>query len=477
MADIARRRAAHFANYRNEEEEEGGDPNAAPHVGGSTARTLGPWSSAVELANAREAALNARQVKLQGAADRRRQVVWTPRHDVRLGPRPRCNVPLLFDLALDLVVEYAEDVESLWGLPEVVRTRVAAAVCRARRLSPSVARLFVTHAPEEVCLPDCALLGPAELEELLVEAATPRLERLELGMCGRGMSDATARALATAGAGCYPVLTSLRLGGAYRLSDGALAALLPCAPALASLALPQCSRLEGAAIEALPRLAPQLRELDLTECAGLSCATLLAALSGLKQLEGLVLDGVVEADDALLAQLPEGTPLRRLSLAHCAVTDAGVAALAAALPGLLELRMDDCAKVGPPALAALAAGCRGLHTLSLRRCVKVTDAALSQVAELGTLRCLSLSGIRQLDGSCLEVLAQCCAGQLERLDVSWCREIPEQQLGRLVDACPNLAVLELWGCSHVTETFLHGHGSDVLQVVGRGEALLPVPVV
>ena len=36
---------------------------------------------------------------------------------------------------------------------------------------------------------------------------------------------------------------------------------------------------------------------------------------------------------------------------------------------------------------------------------------------------------------------------LEELDVSWCRGIPEEALGRLVDACPALTSLTLFGCS------------------------------
>lgn len=139
----------------------------------------------------------------------------------------------------------------------MVKTRIGAAVCRSRRLSPEVARLFSRGGPQEVCLPDCAQLDPASMEELVLDAASAQLERLELGMCGRGFTDAVARALAAYG-GCS-ALQSLRLAGAYRLSDAGLAALLPRLPALTALALPQCSRLEGAVIEQLPSLAPQLR--------------------------------------------------------------------------------------------------------------------------------------------------------------------------------------------------------------------------
>ncbi len=53
MAQIARKRAAHFARF---DEEDGGGLAAEEdvHVGGQEARTLGPWSSAVELVNQRE---------------------------------------------------------------------------------------------------------------------------------------------------------------------------------------------------------------------------------------------------------------------------------------------------------------------------------------------------------------------------------------------------------------------------------------
>ena len=64
-------------------------------MGGSAAgaRTLGPWSSAVALVNAREAALEQRLKRKQGgggeegAPPKRASVAWTPSRDARLGPR------------------------------------------------------------------------------------------------------------------------------------------------------------------------------------------------------------------------------------------------------------------------------------------------------------------------------------------------------------------------------------------------------
>jgi hypothetical protein len=71
-----------------------------------------------------------------------------------------------------------------------------------------------------------------------------RLERLELGNCGRGFTDEAAAALAEAGP--LQQLRVLRLGGAYKLNDAGLLALLQAAPGLQELAVPSASRLTGA---------------------------------------------------------------------------------------------------------------------------------------------------------------------------------------------------------------------------------------
>lgn len=60
------------------------------------------------------------------------------------------------------------------GVPDVIRARLAAAVCAAKLLNPEVAMLFARDTPGEVVLPTCVLLDPPALTQLVVEAATPR---------------------------------------------------------------------------------------------------------------------------------------------------------------------------------------------------------------------------------------------------------------------------------------------------------------
>lgn len=52
-----------------------------------------------------------------------------------------------------------------------LQTKLAAAVCEARKLSPEVLRLFTEGSPDEVDLPDCTQLA----QEDLIAAFTPEM--------------------------------------------------------------------------------------------------------------------------------------------------------------------------------------------------------------------------------------------------------------------------------------------------------------
>ena len=180
--------------------------------------------------------------------------------------------------------------------------------------------------------------------------------------------------------------------------------------------------------------------LDLDECRGLSAGDLLIALTGLKQLRSVCLNGIPEVSDTLLAAVAQALPLTevnistrlpspesrlrdsycrdfilipcaqqlgpipglglshtlsidiqcrrsatllerqlsnpvvlvdpgqrpQVSVSYCAsVTDAGVAALAAACPQLEVLRLDEVSKVTDVGVATVAASCKRLRVRAL----------------------------------------------------------------------------------------------------------------
>ncbi|GLI64150.1 hypothetical protein VaNZ11_007335 [Volvox africanus] len=469
MASIARRRAAHFANFNADEDTS--ENNV--HVGSDQARTLGPWSSAMELVNAREKAQHDRQAKLQGIKGATEEghledeAEWQPRRDPALGPHPQESVRSLFDTCLDVLTTYVDCVESLWGVPDVIKVRLATSVCSHRKMSPEVARLFAVGSPAEMQLPDCTQLDSVVLREIIQQVATERLQRLELGFCGRGFGDEAAALMAAAGP--LRALEVLALEGAYRLSDAGLEEALSATPSLTWLAVPQSSRLSGSLLDKLPSLVPGLTHLNLADCRGIDADSLVTVLPRMSALRTLKLDFIPEVDDAVLAAMGSLSELRELSIRCCqTITDAGLTALAATRGPVLEmLRLDECGgNVTDRGVEALASQCRALRVFSARRCTRLGDKALAELLRAGTVQHLSLSGVTGVGPAVAGALASCCQHTLEHLDVSFCRKLPDRCLGPVLDRCYRLRRLVIFGCSQLSPRSLYGHFNIGLVIDG-----------
>ena len=100
------------------------------------ARTLGPWSSARQLVEGRAKAAAAREDKIAAAAaaaaEAERGVEWAPKRDPAQGPRSQDRVGKLSAMCLALLVEHIDAVETLWGLPSIIKVPLPA--CRARNM-------------------------------------------------------------------------------------------------------------------------------------------------------------------------------------------------------------------------------------------------------------------------------------------------------------------------------------------------------
>ncbi|PNX55050.1 DNA repair protein rhp7-like, partial [Trifolium pratense] len=58
------------------------------------------------------------------------------------------------------------------------------------------------------------------------------------------------------------------------------------------------------------------------------------------------------------------------------------------------------------------------------------------------------------------------AKNLHTLDLSWCRNLTDNEFGLIVDNCFSLRFLKLFGCSQVTDVFLKGHSNSELRIIG-----------
>lgn len=97
----------------------------------------------------------------------------------------------------------------------------------------------------------------------------------------------------------------------------------------------------------------------------MSGAALQAILTGaLPALESVMLTGIPEVSNALLAEMGLGLPLRHISVARCiAIGDEGLRGLAAACPQLLTLRADQCVKITDDGVVALSETCKELQVV------------------------------------------------------------------------------------------------------------------
>lgn len=104
------------------------------HVGGESARELGPWSSAYDLADGQRAAIQRREEQIlarRRASDAEKAEVesaWKPHALPGKTASQLASVRPLAELALDTVVTLMEDVESLEGLPEAVTVRISGTI-------------------------------------------------------------------------------------------------------------------------------------------------------------------------------------------------------------------------------------------------------------------------------------------------------------------------------------------------------------
>ena len=472
MADVARLRAAHFATFEMGEDEEQIDEL---HTGGDAARGLGPWSTAYQLAAGRDDAKTRRHENIVSSGRKKRESMekfeyesWVPPKETDVTRRSN-PVPLLRSVTVQTVADVIECVETLWGNPDDLRSQLAAEVCRKRKMDNETFLLFMKHTSSEVVIPDCSNVEESFFLKGALEALLGGLRTPSLGLCGRGMSDDVAKHLAQEAV--FGSLETLKLGGAYRLTDAACEFLLARATNVRHLALSQCSRIEGTVIAKLPNLVPELKSLDLSWCCGIPRTMLSTAFQDLHYVESICLDGLVDVSDEILVEgaMNDLKALRSISMAQCkGISDKGLRALSVHHPSLERVILDEC-DVSSIGLISLAENCPNLVFLSLKRCEKVTDGAIMFMAEHCALQKLCLNGVTKLTGSSMECLVHKCSKSLEELDISWCRDIPEKAVGYLCDSCPFLKKIVMWGCTQLQSRFL-GHTNSNLQIIGRGES-------
>ncbi|PNH03680.1 SCF E3 ubiquitin ligase complex F-box protein grrA [Tetrabaena socialis] len=167
---------------------------------------------------------------------------------------------------------------------------------------------------------------------------------------------------------------------------------------------------------------PELRCLDLSAFGGLrdEGVALLGGCRGLEKLQ-LAAPGLTAAGlQAVSAMFPV---LRCFWLGVAgsdAVTEEGLTAVAAGLPGLMRLELQGCSRLRNERLGPLLGRMGRLRHLDLSNCLNLLDSCLTGLASLSSLASLKMRGCWKVSGEGLGVLAP-PALQLRFLDLSECK--------------------------------------------------------
>ncbi|TXT08974.1 hypothetical protein VHUM_02448 [Vanrija humicola] len=380
-------------------------------------------------------------------------------YEVTKGPTP------LADLCIQMIGKYIEEVDALGDIGSVNMGKVCKIICKSRRLTPETATLLYSVDRTELTMYDCTLL--VHESYLAMANLCPNLVTLNLQYCGQ-MQTETLEAWGKS----LRHLRHLELYGPFLVrKEGWISFFKAVGTRLESLSITQSPRIDLETIEVLVKSCPNLRTLHLAEIGKLD-SEFLIPLAKLKHLHSLEISspgGTALSDDAL---------------------DTFLQAVGA---NLTSLNLDFNPELSDPLLVSISQHCPKLTKLSLRD-IDLSDAAVQSFfdarlkhrrpgfthidLEKGhdlaghslralikqsdeTIESLSLLGWRNVDADAVSLLAGC--KKLGKVDLSWCRNVTDFTVKDIIDGCPAIKEIRVWGCNRLTDNVPRKRG---LKVVG-----------
>ncbi|XP_050216200.1 uncharacterized protein LOC126667272 [Mercurialis annua] len=470
--DIARRNASRFAQF-NHQEEEILPPEVDAQVPSAEENEEiedwpGPFSTAMKIIRDRTKKLNSPGISTLDKAQSV-PITWVPRSGQGLN-WSRASAPSLQDLCMKIIVRNADAVSSLDHVPDALRHRLCQLLCDCRKMNSCFLDLLVRGSPTEIRIKDCSWMTEEEFVKSFESCATNNLKVLQLDQCGRCMPDYILPATLARSSRSLPDLITLSLSGACRLSDIGLSSLVASAVSLRSINLSRCSLLTFSSVGIIAdSLGSVLRELYIDDCESIDVMLILPALKKLEHLEVLSVAGIQTVCDDFLRQflVSCGHNIKELGLADCMqLTDSSLKVIAETCPRLCALDLVNLRKLTDSSLGYLANGCREIKALKL--CLNsFSDEGVAAFLESSgeLLKELTLNNVKKVGHNTAISLAK-RSRNLINLDLSWCRNLTDEALGLIVDTCPSLRVLKLFGCDQITNVFLNGHRNSEVKIVG-----------
>ncbi|PUZ51796.1 hypothetical protein GQ55_6G218500 [Panicum hallii var. hallii] len=450
-----------------EELEPGSDPQDWP----------GPFATAARIYEEREAKLRAREsnsLKVNKSANK--AIVWSPSKDKKNPVRARA-APSLTSLCINTLAEHSEGIESLGGIPEELKHKLLKILCQSRKMNTHLLNELLCDSPTELHLSECSWLSDDDFEKTFGKCKTDSLQDLQLDISGRCMPDYILPTTLAKAPNCMPLLRKISLKGNYRLSDKGLDTIISAAPSLSSLNLCECSLLTSSGIVILAdKLHSVLRELYIDDCTNVDAMMILPALQKINHLEALSMSGIQSVCDKFVNELLtiHGLNMKELAFAGCSkLTSSSIKTIGQNCPQLTSLDLRNLNRLRDSAMRHLRYGCRLIRKLKLQRNT-FSDEAVSRYLEEsgGCLTELMLNNVEKVGDLTALAISRKCSVRLEALDLSFCRELTNEALGLIVDNCPSLRILKLFGCTQITDLFLKGHSNTSVKIIGIEGSIL-----
>ncbi|KAG0125837.1 hypothetical protein HOY82DRAFT_492427 [Tuber indicum] len=201
-------------------------------------------------------------------------------------------------------------------------------------------------------------------------------------------------------------------------------------------------------------LCTKLERLTLTNCVNLTDSPLMEILAGNPRIQALDMSQLYNISDLSINVVAQNCPrLQGLNVAGCKrITDASMVPLSENCKFLRRLKLNDCNLLTNSTVISLAENCPQLLEVDLHKCHNITDeSVLHMFNQLRQLRELRLAYCDLLTDDAFLKLPNRTYELLRILDLTGCRLLTDQSVGKIVSIAPRLRNLILAKCENITD--------------------------
>ncbi|KII89521.1 hypothetical protein PLICRDRAFT_175696 [Plicaturopsis crispa FD-325 SS-3] len=382
--------------------------------------------------------------------------------------------PSLASLCIQIITRHIDDVEALGDIGAVNLDEIAKAIARNRSLTTENAQLFYDVQNERLTLYDCTKITAPGLCTLA--SLNPNLVSLRLDFCGL-MDDTVTTSWCTA----LPSLRRLELLGPFLVRVPGWVAFFEAHPKLEGFLITQSPRFNMECVQALVKNCKGLTELRLKEVGAMEDG-FITEIKKLKTSMRLLdlSDPTNSCSEDMLIDLMRafGPHLTHLDLSgHTLLTDAFLdEGLKPHTRSLASLTLRNVPMLTDEGVGAFFDTWCGAATARKKANPSLTTLDFSRNPELGSL---ALTAIMKHSGASLTRLningwkgpseaalreIPTLGKMLQSLDVGWCREMDDFIMKDLMEKCPHLVEVKVWGCNHLTQNCPKKRGVSIYGV-------------